>query len=533
MARGNTAVDVRYMRRAYFEHCITNGIHSDEQLIDFNEIYYGVRLVNRRSPHCPHHHPPARFVTDQFFDRVQSCLGFANRLGGKTLEVGILNVNDMLFKPGVEICSAGAVIAQGKKGYEYVFDGFRKMADVLNAPASPVRVANFDSQSITLSNNSRAKLLTLNWTGVNSQHPHRWRVDEVELAPFPYIQESLSMTQSSNGIKAQDTLTSTRKVSTGTMQKLIDQADERGMTIIQWCIWETLKTCTRKCKGDPDFGDCPAYSRRNAEGEDELLCGNGDGTGKAQELPPGGWFEVDDFIKKVQNLDRATFEAQWLCLRPNQLQIVYGSCYRDEAPYVTTEAEEEEILRRYRAHPESWTRIYGQDFGSNWWCGELIQDPQDGVWYVIWEYFWAADRDRTVATHAGYLKGHDPLGFSADGFFGYADPAGRQMIADLEEYDIFFQPANNAVVEGVQYVKTLFEKFTPAKIPSLRVFRRCKELRRELCQTYLHPQARDGELQRDRYVKRDDHACDGLRYALYSHHTIGTASYSRVTLRGL
>lgn len=532
MARGNTAVDVRYLRRAYFEHCVTNGIHTDEQLLDFNEVYLGMRLVNRRSPHCPHHDAPARFVTDQFFDRVNSCLGFANRLGGKTLEVGVLNVDDMLFKPGVEICSAGAVIAQGKKGYEYVFDGFKKMQDVLTAPGASVRVADYDRQSITLNTNSRAKLLTLSWTGVNSQHPHRWRVDEVELAPFPYIQESLSMTQSRDGIKAQDTLTSTRKVSTGTMQKLIDQAEERGMKIISWCIWETLQTCTRTCQGDKDHGDCPAYSRKNAEGAEELLCGKGDGTGKAQELPPGGWFLIDDFIKKVQNLDRATFEAQWLCLRPNQLQIVYGACYRDEAPFVTTEAEEEALLRRYRESPESWTRIYGQDFGANWALVELIQDPVDSVWYVVWEYYWAQERDRTVSTHAGYMKANDPLGFSTQSFFGYADPAGRQMITDLEEWDIFFERANNAVTEGVQHVKQLFEKFTAdKKIPSLRIFRRCKELRRELCQTYLHPQKKDGELERDRYVKMNDHAADALRYALYTFHTIGTASYGGASLR--
>lgn len=352
--------------------------------------------------------------------------------------------------------------------------------------------------------------------------------DEIELIHFPYLQEGLSLTHSTGGIAAQDTLTSTRKIATGTMQKIIDQAADLGLVQRAWCVWETLETCTRKCHGDPVYGDCPIYSRKNVQGEEDLLCG-----GKAHELPPGGWFSIADFVKKGQNLDRETFEAQWLCLRPNQLQVVFGSCYRDEAPFVTTADEEAEILKRYRESPTSWTRLYGQDFGANWALLEGIQDPLDEVLYIPWEYFFGQERDRSTATHAEHLKKNDPLGFSEGDFFGYGDPAGRQMMTDLEEYGIFFVPANNALYEGVQYLKVLFERRTAAGLPGIRVFRQCHELRRELRQTYLHPQKRDGEIERDKYVKRDNHCVDALRYLAFSHHTIGTASYTTARLRGV
>lgn len=518
MARGNTAVDLRILRQAYFDYALDNGIKDDAELLHFIEVFFEYALPNRSV--CPHHTSPASFVTDQFFERITSCFGFANRTGGKTISVAILNVLDMLFKPGVEICSAGAVKEQATRGYDYVIEMLTKVGDLLQGPK--LNVGRISKDEIILTNDSKARLITMSYTGLNSPHPQKFRCDEVELIHYDLVQEGFSMTQSKAGITAQDTLTSTRKVASGTVQKMLDEAEKRGMIIKSWCIWETLETCTRQCKGDPTYGDCPAYDRINLEGVREDLC-----AGKARELPPGGWYKIEDFVKKTQNLDRDTFEAQWLCLRPNVLQVVYGACFRDEAPWVVQPDEQTRILERYRAHPQSWARIYGQDFGSNWDVVELIQDPVDECWYVVWEYFWSAERDRSVARHADHMKTQDALGFDRSNFFGYADPAGRQVITDLEEYEIFYVPANNDVYAGINHVKWLFEQ------RKLRIFSTATNLRKELSQTYIHPQKRDGTIDRDRVQPRGNHGADALRYALFSYHTVGTATYGTARLRGI
>jgi len=520
MRTENTARDQEFLYTAYFEYLLDNGITDDDVLHDFIETYLGFNVPRHVSPFCEGvHQPPFAFIADQFFERITTTFGFANRTGGKTQDVAILNTADMLFKPGVEICSAGAVKPQAARGYEYLYNMFAGLGPLMRD-----RFIKLGGGEVHLTNGSKAEVITASYTGVNSPHPEKFRLDEIELIHYDIVQEALSMTQTSadESIKAQDTFTSTRKVAKGTVQRLLDEREERGITLRSWCIWETLKPCTRKCHGDPVYGDCPIYSRKDADGE-HMLCG-----GKAHDLPEGGYYTIEDVVKKARNLDRDTWEAQWECRRPNPGQLVYGQKWRDEAPWVVAPEEAHQLLERARSDG-NWLRIYGMDFGSNFAVGFWMRDPTDERWYKYFEYFFAAERDRSTHEHAEWIKANDPLGFN-DRVPIYADPSGRQAIRDLEDVGLFCTPSNNELYGGLNHMKHQLE-LRPDGKPGLRYFRTCLQTRKEMGQTYVHKMDRDGTVNRDVVMDKDNHNCDADRYAHYGFLTVGTETYSRRRLR--
>ena len=71
------------------------------------------------------HVAPFDYVKDMFFENVGDSIAFANRTGGKTSNVAILNHLDMLFKEDCEVASAGSTLDQAQKVYGY-FTRFHK-----------------------------------------------------------------------------------------------------------------------------------------------------------------------------------------------------------------------------------------------------------------------------------------------------------------------------------------------------------------------------------------------------------------------
>jgi hypothetical protein len=497
---------------------LERGLRTDEELDFFIRVYLGYDIPKHAI--CPHHVSPFSFIADQFFERHRTVLGFASRSGGKTLGTAILNVLEALFKPGVEIVSAGAIKKQAEKGYEYVSQM------VFGSPLIAGLVTRSLMSRTEFLNGSSISIVTGSYHGLNSPHPTKVRIDEIELMHPQVLQEGLQMSVSSRDgkWKAGDCLTSTRKFFTGTMQKILDEAEQRGVVVKAWCIWEVLQPCTRQCRGDPVYGDCPVYSRINRDGIEEPLCG-----GRAHDLPPGGFFTIDDFIKKVSNLDAETFETQWENRRPHAGSLVYGKFFKDEPPYVVGTEEAQALLARARA--EQWPRAVGIDFGSNFYAGYFMRDPRTTIWYQYEEYWYSADHDLPLSEHAKNIKARDPLGWSSRTCV-FADPAGRQAIRDLEEHLIFATPANNALYEGVNHVKRLLMR-RPDGLPGLRFFARCERMRKELGQLYVHRIGKDGQPMKDVIVKKDDHAADVLRYTTFSWETVGTGRYKMRRLRGV
>jgi hypothetical protein len=478
-----------------------HGLRSEDELADFVETYFGYKIP--RTHVCPEHTSPMAFLADQFFERIRTSVGFANRGGGKTIITAMLNVLDALFKPGVEIASAGAIMEQADRGYEYL------RTFLFEEPLFLGQLESSIKSETRFRNGSIVRVIAGTYHGLNSPHPNKVRIDEIELMPWVVLQEGLQMSIEKKGYKAQDTLTSTRKFQKGTMQRLLDAAKEKNIKVHSWCIFECLEKCERLCRKDPVYGDCPAYETLDKDGHTVPLCG-----GTAHVC--SGWYKIEDFIKKVQLLDKDTWDTQWRNLRPSGAILVYGDYYRDEAPWVV----EPFVI------PKDWVRVSGIDFGSIFVYLKFAINPHDGTWYCYHEYFHTTDR--SLEEHGDQLA--QSPDFNRNEWI-FADPAGKQAIIDLNRYLRKYngprmQPALNDVYSGINQVKAMFQRQAPTGMPRLRIFNWCTNLRREIGSLYCHKVERDGIPNKDVVIKKDDHAADAMRYACYSYQAVHT-NYAR------
>lgn len=431
------------------ERLVKKNIKNDEILHFYIRYYLGFYIPRKRF--CRDHVGPFKFISDMFFEKVRSAIAFANRTGGKTQDTAILNHLDMMFKPDCEIASAGAIKQQADRCREY-FERFHMNNEyikdyLLKSPTKTISVYK---------NGSYSEIITASIAGFNGPHPQKVRLDEVELMDWDVIQQGLSISQTKKGIMSQILYLSTRKFSSGTMQRLLDQAknDTRkvgGYQIYKWCIWEILETCTRECKDDKVYGDCPIHQ----------LC-----EGKAHKCE--GYYLVDDLIDKAYTLDADTFAAEWLNKKPSQEILVYGGFWNRKKNFIKQGDDQYELFRHDFAGT-SMVFVGGIDFGGSPGhdfvykvyavdvekfrkaveesdSEEPIRDKMD--YHVIYEYRSAGD---TIEYHADKIKASPHW---SPALPIWADPSALQSRVDLAEiYGISTLEADNAVVDGIEKVR--------------------------------------------------------------------------------
>jgi len=405
------------------------GPRHDDMLHFYIRAFLGYSIPRGHDRVCRHHKAPFSFISDMFFERVRNAIGFANRTGGKTLNLAILNHLDMLFKPGCEIVSAGAVLTQADKmcGYFKEFHSSNEFLGELFArePTKTLFVYKNESQLQVISGTEK---------GVRGPHPHKARFDEVEEMDWGVLQAGMSMAMSGESVStghtitAQTVYTSTRQRESGPMQQLLDQAKLEkdvvgGMRTYCWCVWEVLERCTHQCKGDPYWGDCPI----------KQVCGQ-----RARKCV--GYYKVEDFIlDKVLRLDRETLNVEWFNKRPSGSVFVYGGYWNerfhiippfepgDERDFIIASAID---FGTSPGHDFVYQKYYLDvtDFRSeaeNTPLGEAIRAKI--TYYLFYEY---RTGGRTIEEHASRIKSSP--GYSP-GEIIFADPSAKQERIDLEE----------------------------------------------------------------------------------------------------
>lgn len=418
-----------------------------------------------------------------------------------TFSVAVLNFLDMLFKPGCEIASAGAIQAQAQQAYKY-FLSFLDLPWFLefneqyrNVTGRPFK----DKENLSetrFANGSLQAIITASEKGLRSPHPNKARLDEIDLIEWDILQTGLSMAHSTgrpdkkNYIKAQNVFTSTRQVENGTMQRLLDQASAKNIAVYEWNIWDVLKTCTRKCVGDPEHGDCPIYD----------VC-----KGRAHDAD--GFFPIEDFISGAQMLDREKFEVEWENKRPSRERLVYSMF--EPSKHILDGARLQH-LTGHRTPQPSWQIVSGMDFGSTkdhpFVYLKCCQLPFNGAWLAFYEYVSPGD---TIERHAAQIKA-SPFYRSGEMIYSDWDAQDRR---ELREHGIRVQTANKDLEMGINHIQTLFRGSLPKEEPMLYIwggdegkFKPCHELIKELGM-YSYPTGTDGKVVGKKPIKLYDHAC--------------------------
>ena len=468
----------------------------DDELHEFIRIALKVSIPRKVIE--PGHRAPFEFMADMFFERVANALVFANRHGGKTFDIAILNLLDLIFKPGCEIASAGAVKDQAKKCYSYMkefmdADWFRDFCHQFLRKTGRTLIKKEIQEETTFRTGSTLQILTATSKGVRGPHPHKARLDEIDEMEWDIIQTGLSMASSSKGIMGQNCFSSTRQYERGSMQRFLETAAEKDVQIYEWNVWETVEKCTRRCFDDPKHGDCPVYT----------FC-----KGKAHRCD--GFIEIQDFIAKLKLLDRDRFETEWLNEKPSRTKLVYGSSFNENRHIMTP--DKLKILTGIPFVVVDWSRTCGIDFGGGpghpFVYLKLCQLP-NGAWMLFFEY---VAEQRLMRDHAKVIRG-SPWWHRNE--WNYSDHA-RQDRMELKNKGVNTRPANKAVTMGIDYIEELLCGYPPNEEPMLYIWWQCTYTIMEFG-LYSWPIGHDGTVLKDGPpAKKHDHTMDALRYALYS-----------------
>jgi len=475
-------------RRLLLQHWLAHGFESEDELYDYIWEFLGVRIP--RQAMCSSHVAPFQIVTDLYFDRVRSGVILASRSSGKTLNSAILNHLDMLFKGRpIEIGTAGATIDQANKGYRYFKDTFR------DPVLRPLLTTSTLRRSETV-NGSLLEIVVGTVKGLNSKHPNRVKIDEVELIPYPLLEEGLSMAISKDGIAGQTVLMSTRKYAQGTMQRLLREAPSRGLRVWRYCIWDVVERCERACQNDPAHGTCPIWDKCQGRAHD----------GK-------GWYKIDDLIEKVRTLTKATFEAQWECKEPHDADTVYGGYWMPDVHVLSWKPDG--VHKTFAevfgepAVPKDWTLIAGLDFGSRFAYELLAYCQRLDTWVVTDEYF--HEGDRLLADHLSRIQAIEQGRL----VMRYADTAAKQDRLELRSRGLHTYESIKNVAAGVDEIKQKLRIDPVAGRPKLYVMNTCERLIWEFA-NWSWTKNPDGT---PNYDKPSDFFCDALDALRYAIHT--------------
>lgn len=474
----------------YAEWYIKHPPKDDFELDEFIRHCLGFTVPKKAV--CSGHVAPFQFVSDLYFERVSKAIGFANRTGGKTLNLAIVNFCDMLFKEGCETTHAGATLAQANRCYQYV----RSFVFMRRFQKYFPKCTLGATQS---SGGSSLEILTGTVKGLSSPHPQKSRIDEVELIDWTTLQTGLSMTVSRGEVKAQDVFTSTRKFGVGTMQRLLDEAEDLGIAVYPWCWREMVRKCTRKCKGDPRYGDCPAYERCQGDAH------------KSE-----GYYAIDDFINKAVVLSDDAWESEWNCTKPSDVLLVYGEEFNENENVW----DWDQLYKAYpfdpiKKHviPKNWQRLGAIDFGASpghpFVCLKGAVAP-DGTIVFYYEYY--EEQLKLIKDHAETIKASSDY---QSGELMWAD-WDRQDRAELSAQRIPTFAADKDVLNGINDVKEFLRVNPMTKKPGLIVMRHLRNTIREF-KSYRWQETDEGKPSKEKPpLKLNDHAMDAARYMLRS-----------------
>ena len=154
-------------------------------------------------------------------------------------------------------------------------------------------------------------------------------------------------------------------------------------------------------------------------------------------------------------------------------------------------------------------RYVSVDYGTQNATAMLLWNKgTHGVWYCIREYYYSGREEKKQKTDAEYvddmaawLEGTDINGV-------VVDPSAASFIAELRKRGYKVIKADNDVIDGIRLVGTLFNQ------KKIIISSSCTNLVKELLSYVWDKKAAEhGE---DKPLKVFDHACDSLRYHVYT-----------------
>jgi len=458
---------------------------NETELAAWIREHLGVRVPE--APILESHNAPLDYLAHAFFeDRTpRDCIVWANRGGGKTFYAAIATLLDLLFKPGIEIRILAGSLEQAKRMHTH-------LRAFLAAPdLAPIVNGRITERKITLTNGSVVELLAQSQTSVRGTRVQKLRCDEVELFD-PEIWDAAQLTIRESTINGQTIPGSIECLSTlhvpfGLMHKLVTESrenNERSRRVFMWGVVDVLDTCS----SEHACGSCAL---------DDECAGRAKARDALGRTP--GHISVRNAIDLKTRVDKATWDAEMLCLRPRRSDCVLPEF--DPGIHVAHSLPDPTTIVR---------SIAGMDLG--------IRSPT----VVVFAHL---DHAGTLWVAHEYIRSGVSLDEHADAirdapispeWIG-VDPAARQRgfqtgisdAAALRKRGLTIRDTRVPIHDGLTLIRA---RLRPAHgPPTLMVHRSCEHLIRCL-ESYHYPKGDPFSTTPEK--DGSDHAVDALRYMI-------------------
>jgi hypothetical protein len=377
----------------------TQGPKDDDELHHWIRQNLGMNIP--RIAVCDGHQSPFEFISDIYFERVTAAIAMASRGGSKTMSSAIIHLLNSLYKPRCQSISVGAQLAQADRVYENLKILLKIHGKVDTVDKHPM-ISRSIQQITQFINDAKVEILPGTISAVNGPHAPKVHTDEVDIMDYGVYLQSRNISQSlsyfvdgPNGqqiemtIVAQDWITSTRKSSSGLMQRLINDIEESERQgykppykLYTWCFVESAKpvsNCQVAFPNIPKAMHCECDRIVNDKWDDGTprlfvdIC-NG------RLAKPDGFTPLGDIHKRFEMNDRNTWEAEQECSKPETGGMVFKAFDRQRM-----------AIKWWEPRPEFGMIVQGVDFsgGTNPAAVEWVQVLNRDV------RWWGADQTKT------------------------------------------------------------------------------------------------------------------------------------------
>lgn len=188
---------------------------------------------------------------------------------------------------------------------------------------------------------------------------------------------------------------------------------------------------------------------------------------------------------------------------------IHGEFVAHEGLVYPEFSQQVHVLDDFPIQQKKQRAYVGIDFGYTNPAAMLLftLDSDDRVW--IWREFY--ERKVLVEDQIKQLKAWKAEGFDLQ--MTFPDPSEPGFIQQIINAGFPAQPADNAIMEGVQEVTRKIAKKEDGR-PALFVLGpSCPNLIKEFM-TYAYPEGKDGVAKNEKPAKQFDHAMDALRYGI-------------------
>ena len=191
------------------------GPQNDDELHQWIKDNLGYDIP--REPCCEGHSSPFIFLSDIYFERVNSAIAMASRGGSKTMISGIIHLLNSLYKPGCHSITVGALDLQSAKAYQVFKEVMMLHGKVKKIDDHPLVDRSVEKET-DLRNGSIVFIIPGTRAAVNGPHVPKLHTDEVELMDWDVFQESRNISMNINGVKKTNWITSSIKGAYGSLQ---------------------------------------------------------------------------------------------------------------------------------------------------------------------------------------------------------------------------------------------------------------------------------------------------------------------------